>query len=224
MESETISKNGASSKSHTSRVNIKILIAFFIAMYALVSVNAQEQQSPTNNFSKKEIETFDNDKFGWKTDKAKDASAKINKGYYEFKAKRGLFNPQPVKVESFAKLPMDIAKDFKITVKVYIEDLKGYGAFRILFNSGSISLAIAEGDWAVVNNTLVCQGVRKAPQKDNVTLSIQREGATLFFFYNDTLVCTSKLEHEINSSEFGLSLLNVVTSAEVKVDEVIIEQ
>ena len=211
-------------------MNKKISIALVASMSLLMffacnqGAKAQEQQSPAGNFSKKEIETFDNNKFGWKADKAKDASVKMAKGYYELKAKRGTFNPQPVKVEAFAKLPLDINKDFKITVKVYIEDLKGYGAFRLLFNSGSVIFAIAETDWAVSNNTLVCQGMRRAPQKDNVTLSMQKEGATMFFYYDEALVCTTKLEQGITSPEFGLSLINVVTSAAVKVDEVIVEQ
>jgi len=179
---------------------------------------------PTSNFSKKEVETFDSNKFGWKADDAKDASAKINKGYYELNAKRSAFNPQPVKIESFAKLPLDITKNFKITVKVYIDDLKGTGVFRILLNSGSIIFAIAESDWAVSNNVIACQGMRRLPQKDYVTLTIQKEKGTLFFFYNESLVCSSNLEKEIISSEFGLSLMNVVNSAKVKIDEVIIEQ
>lgn len=190
-----------------------------------VTTSPTKRPTPTTIFASKETITFNStQKLEWQNIKAQGATTSIKKGYYEISGKRNPFSPTPVKAETFAKAPFDIQKDFRITVKLQVINLTGTSVFRFLINSGRISLAISERDWAAFSNSLVGQGIFVTPKGSIVNLSIQKEGLNLFFYYNDSVLCYTKFESEIESQDIGLSLMNVVNSAEVRINEIIIEQ
>jgi len=211
----------------TSKINFKRNVLLLgqkamlavIAMLIVASVNAQEQKLP-NNFTKKEIENFQGNKFDWKV--ATDVKPVIKKGQYLFKGKRPTFSPQPVSIVSYATLPFSPQSDFRITVNLTVAELTGHSVFQILLNSGSVVFAVTEKDWAVVVNNPACEGLRRTLKGDNVSLSVQKEGTKLHFSYNGTLLCST--EAEIKSSDIILSLGSIVYSAEIKINEVIVEQ
>jgi hypothetical protein len=184
-------------------------------------INAQEQRLPAANFSNKVSETFKDNKFGW-SETTNTKGAKIVKDGYSMSGKRPTFNPNPVNVVSAANLPFNPQNDFKVTVHLQIVQLTGHSAFSVLLNAGSVVFAIAESDWAVVVGSPSCQGLKSTSKGDKVSLTVQKEGATLFFAYNGTLLCTAETQG-INSSDMIVSLSNIVASAEVKINEVTVE-
>ena len=219
--SRSASKNGASSKGLTSRGNILIFSILAVMFCFSVCINAQEQRLPATNFSNKVTENFRDNKFGW-NETTNTKGAKVAKDGYSMSGKRPSFNPNPVSVVSTANLPFNPQNNFKVTVNLQIMQLTGHSVFQILLNAGTVVFAIAENDWAVVVGTPSCQGLKKTSKGDKVTLSIQREGTTLYFSHNGALLCTAETQG-INSSDMIVSLTNIVTSAEIKINEVVVE-
>ena len=214
MEAETISKNGQSSKSHKSRGNmfLTLIIASIVITAPAVGVFAQDIVFPS-----KDIENFQGNKFGWQEIKAK-GSATIKKGYYEITSNTKV---NVIGVTAYANLPVNIKNNFKISVKFQLVKWDKSSVFAVLLNSATIRLAVSENDLAAIinNNTIACQELRKTMKGDTVTLSIGKEGTNWFFYYNDTLVCTSEQQQQTNS-EIRLNLLG---SSQVNVLEVIVE-
>jgi hypothetical protein len=200
---------------------MKKLIVLFAFVTIGFSINAQKSV-PSGNFSKKEIENFKDKKFEWKEITEEGTQAVMKDGYYLLKGTRPELLPLPVKVESSAKLPFDPYNNFKITVNLQIIELTGQSAFQILLNSGNVAFAIAENGWAVANPNLACKGQIKTTKGSTVSLSVQKKGTTLFFSYNKKLLFTVEAQ-EIISSEVVLDLRNIVFSAEVNINEVIVE-
>ena len=203
------------------KLNLKI-VAAIVVCFTVTSVHAQKV-APTDKFSKKEIENFKENKFEWKGSNTEEAQAVMKDGHYSLKGKRPELSPLPVTVESSAKLPFDPLSNFKITVNLQVIELTGQSVFQILLNSGNVAFAIAENGWAVANGpNPACNGQIKTAKGATVSLSVQKKGASLFFSYNGKLLCTMESQ-DIKSAEVTLALMNIVFSAEVNVNEVIVE-
>ena len=202
---------------------MKKCFLILIAVFFTVGIFAQEQQVPARTFNKTEVENFKSNKFDWKDVSTIKGGTSIAKGgYCLLKGKRPTFSPNPVNVVTTAVLPFDPKGNFKITVKLNVVELTGFSVFQILLNSGSVVFGIAEGDWAAIANGVLIQGLKKTSKKDNVSLSIQKDGTKLYFSYNDTLLGSLESQ-EIKSSDIMLSIHSIVKSAEVRVNEVIVE-
>ena len=203
----------------------KYFFIFAAIVFFTVGLLAQEQRAPASNFSKTEREDFNSKKFNWEDASTIKGGTIVKGGYLLLKGKRPTFSPNPVNVVSTSILPFDPKNNFKITVNLNIIELTGYSVFQIILNSGNVVFGIAEGDWAAVVNgatTQMIQGLKKTSKKDNVSLSIQKEGKKLYFFYNDSLLGSLESQ-EIKSSDVTLSIGSIVKSAEVRVYEVIVE-
>ncbi|MDR0605793.1 MAG: hypothetical protein LBG80_15980 [Bacteroidales bacterium] len=217
-------------------------IVLLLAVGSL-TVSAQNTEVPKTNFAKTEVETFDNNKFGWMTD---DKYAKITKGYFALKAKSPKLNnsakesfkrqftfknfePEEGEINTSAELPLDPQKDFKITIKFQVVKFGGKTEFLTSLDNGVISLFIGQESWSVNNNNQVmCYGACTVKKKMKISLSIQKNEDNLFFIYNDNLLCTIKIE-EISNSILDLQLKDTYHShydpeKEIRIDEIVVEQ
>lgn len=184
------------------------------------SANAQEKQLPTNKFTTKKIENF-KDNFKWDL-----IGCAVNDyGYLQMEGKANAFSFSVPAIAATAKSLFDHNKNFKITVNLEIKKFKAL--FWIRFNSGNLVFSVAEKQFTILEMKpmrRLCLKKEKTSLnlKGDVSLSVQKEGSTLFFFYNDTLVCDANVE--VESSDIILHLMLLNGSTEVNVKEVIIEQ
>ena len=194
-----------------------------IAIFFTFTVIAQEQRVPAGNYSNTVTEDFKSNKFDWKdASTIKGGSTIVKSGYCLLKGKRPSFSPDPVNVVSTTVLPFDPKNNFKITVKLSVVELTGFSVFQIILNSGNVVFGIAEGDWAAFVNGVLIQGLKKTSKKDNVSLTIQKDGTKLYFLYNDTLLGSLETQ-EFKSSDIMLSIHSIVKSAEIHVNELVLE-
>jgi hypothetical protein len=177
------------------------------------------KEAPKINFSKREIETFDGNKFGWEKVKG----AKISKGHFSLKGTRNPFSASPVAIRTSANLPLDPQKDFKITIRLIVVEFDETTIFSASLSQGSINFNVAKNSWAVINNKVACQGVHRIKDGDYISLSIQKSGNNLFFSYKDDLLCTIKVQ-KIQSSNLLIQLFNIVSTSEAQIDEIVVEQ
>ena len=203
---------------------LRLTLCALVAVFLLTMVQQTAFAQSDKQYEKKLVETFNGNNFGWRTNFAVGANAKLKDGYYEISGKRPVFSPQPVIVEIFTNLLLDPQKDFKITVKLQVIELSGYSIFKVSFNAGSIILAISDSDWAAFCGALTGQGNLRTSRGDNITLTIQKENDTLSFFHNGSVLNTTKLQEEIKSTELAIGIKDIVKSASVRINEVVVEQ
>ena len=177
-------------------------------------------EKPSRQFAKKEIETFNGNKFGWDAIKAKGGDAKIKTGYYELTSNTNAVTIAGV--TAYGNLPININGNFKVSVKLQTTKWGNNSVLAIWLNSGTIRFGIGANDWVAVHNTSVigCQGLQKTQEGDIVTLSIVKEGTNWSCYYNDNLMCVLTQEQETKSD----IILNLLGSTKVNILEVIVEQ
>jgi len=171
------------------------------------------------------IENFDNNTFNWEEFAEKKKSALIQEGYLILQNKK---KDDVVKIST--RFPMQVRKNFKISVKFLIPKLDNENRFGIILNRADednySSFLVKENYFCFTNRDNGSSRIEKEGKiklKDGknklVTIDIENKGGKLFFSVNG--MTALEIKRELRYPDFGFYLEGDAT---IKIDEIIIEQ